>query len=74
MRFVSHYSKTPQEIKGVHIREMSMATCIDCGKKISRFFGRSNLIEGKLICGKCDDTRREKEKMEATETKRAAGK
>jgi hypothetical protein len=53
---------------------MIMATCIDCGKKISRFFGRSNLIEGKLICGKCDDQRREKERIEAKETKRTDGK
>jgi hypothetical protein len=71
---VSHYSKTSLEIKGVHIREMIMATCMDCGKKISKFFGRSNMIEGKLICGNCDDKRREKEKMETTETKRAGGK
>jgi hypothetical protein len=44
-----------------------MATCNDCGKKISRFFSRSNMVEGKLICGECDDKRREKE---AKETKR----
>ena len=47
-----------------------MATCIDCGKKIRRFFSRSNIVEGKFICGKCDDKRREKEKMEDKETKR----
>ena len=47
-----------------------MATCNDCGKKISRFFSRSNMVEGKLICGECDDKRREKEKKEAKETKR----
>ena len=64
----------PRENTGTDIREMIVATCMECGKKISKFFGRSNLIEGKLICGKCDDQRREKERMEAKETKRADSK
>ena len=47
-----------------------MATCADCGKKIIKFFGRSNIVDAKLICGECDDKRREKETKEAKETKR----
>ena len=40
-----------------------MELCKDCGKAIG-FFTTSNVVEGNLICGECDDKRRSKEKKD----------
>jgi len=41
-----------------------MATCIDCGKKINRYFSRCNVYNGGLVCGECDDRRRARREEE----------
>lgn len=48
-----------------------MATCFDCGKKIS-FIDSTNVVDGNIICGECDVKGREKrEKIEEERRKNA---
>ena len=47
-----------------------MATCVDCGKKINKFFTRCNIIDSELVCGQCDDKRKGKGQVKSNEALR----
>jgi len=47
-----------------------MSVCIDCGKKINKYFDKCDLYSDGLVCGNCDDQRKAKiEKIKEEKSK-----